>query len=135
MNNKALEEEVPNTPRDKYENKEEFEKADLHTVLYEEDEDIVCLMSQLEMESEPSFNHYPDTDEEDAYRELEYAEEPNIDEVYDWELLLGSGYWDSNGGSPQWVPTDDNCLPTMDYNADYELSMYFSCNSSTSNSL
>lgn len=22
----------------------------------------------------------------------------------DWETLLGPGHWDSNGGSPQWVP-------------------------------
>lgn len=36
------------------------------------------------------------------------------DEEYNWEEMLGSGYWDSNGGSPQWVPVESNELGLND---------------------
>lgn len=56
-------------------------------------------------------------EEENDYNVESSIDSFNIDssnnleeEEYDWEQMLGSGYWDDNGGSPQWVPTNSNEL-------------------------
>jgi len=40
----------------------------------------------------------------ETVRESLQEEERKEQEAYDWEQALGPGYWDPNGGSPQWVP-------------------------------
>lgn len=37
------------------------------------------------------------------------------EDTYDWEMMMGSGHWDSNGGSPQWVPAGSSDLENVEY--------------------
>jgi len=65
------------------------------------DEEILSLVEQMYGGDTGSEPESPDAEEEEAYRM--YHDCDDCDD-YDYEWAMGSGYWDSNGGSPQWVP-------------------------------
>lgn len=70
---------------------------------------LECMWNKIEEDTGTSSKEYRDT--EDSDQNSITASDDSIEESeYDWERMLGSGYWDTNGGSPQWVPTQFNKL-------------------------
>ena len=54
---------------------------------------------EYQMEKEEEYLHELEKDDK-----ISDGENDTFDEEYDWEAMMGPGYWDSNGGSPQWIP-------------------------------
>ena len=68
------------------------------------------LKSKTELQSPSSYHSIEKLNDEQMDEEQQYmdeVEDVSSDNEYDWEQAMGSGYWDSNGGSPQWVPENN----------------------------
>ena len=105
----------------------EFENGELDSVIYSDDKEIVLLMDQMTIEFKANTETSPDEDEELECNVFNISPPQNpisVDELQletqDWEDILGPGYWDSNGGSPQWVPLTQEEFLDRELCEDYE---------------